>query len=193
MLPKIGNSVLRGIRPPLESEIEDRIAQRLLDRSRVVTQFPPRFFAADVHSVPGHFHSLERDYRLPSKDGPQDQIVHRACKPGHQPGYAHSRGAPPGNVSQRIEYFLEAPVLSTQDIPLCNSPLLLRQQMAAGDVFHTDNVESRVDVRRHPAPDEIEDDFAGWGRLQISGADGGGGVYDNHGETRGGEFHGNLL
>ena len=62
--------------------------------------------------------------------------------------------------------------------------------MAEGGVAHIDYVDASVDEGGHGAFEEVDHDLAGGCRFDVVIADGGGGVYDDDGESTACKFQG---
>ena len=67
------------------------------------------------------------------------------------------------------------------------------RQVAAGDIASIDHIQAGVQIRRHRAPQEINDDLPRRRRLAVALADRRGGIDDDDGKSLGRKFQGNLL
>src|SRR5262245_58049632 len=105
----------------------------------------------------------------------------------------NSRRPPSGDLSQRIENLLEAPVFASENIALSNPPLLFREQLYPGYVVDSDDVESGIDICRHSSIDEVENHLSCGRGLYVPRSYRRGRVYNYDWKPRSCEFKRSLL
>lgn len=97
---------------------------------------------------------------------------------------AHLRRRYSRQPREAREQLREAEVLATEDIFLADAPALCREEMPARAIFHANQVQSSVEIRRHPAIQEIHNHPPGRRRLVIERTDWRRGIHDHDRRAR---------
>src|SRR6266850_1164901 len=156
----------------------DSPADRRVYACGAETQFQCGARAVDEHLVLCHSHTLERNPRLTAQNR-TEQIFCVPCGKSQRVRQPDSWSRTPGWRSHCREEFFQRHVAAAEDIALADTPLFRCEPMAFRNIFYSNHVESGVDISRHPAIQEVDNDAAGRGRLPISRSNRRGGI-DHH-------------
>src|SRR2546422_4487536 len=139
------------------------------DRAGLETQFALRARTIHKHHVARDLHAFDRDAGL-APEQPGEDRTRIGYTQGETVGNFQFRRGQTGNLRKHVEHLLQREILPTEQIAFADFALFSDEQVAGSTIFDADKIEASLDIARHLAVQEIEDDFSGGRGLPVPGA-----------------------
>jgi hypothetical protein len=169
----------------------DGVGEGLFGRGLGDAEFADGFGGVEEHFVFGHADAGKGGFGRFAGDAGSG-FVNVSGHEGDGVGDLEFGGGQAGDFLENGEGLFHGPVAVgiAENIALAKAAFFGGKNVADGDVADMDPVEAGIEVGGHLAVEEIDDDLAGGGGLDVAGTDGGAGIDDDDGSTLGGKFAG---